>query len=370
LIDPSLIQRVITAAITIQQIPAPTFQEGKRSTYLLQQFKSEALRDVSQDKLGNVYGRIPGSNSNHPIVVTAHLDTVFPLETNLQIVQSPERVAGAGIGDNSLGLAGLLGLVWLLKGVNKLRNDIWLVANVGEEGLGNLVGMKAVVERFGKVPKAYLILEGMALGSIYHRGLSVRRYRVQARTQGGHSWVNFGRPSAIHEMAHFIARLERMEYPLSPKSSFNVGTIYGGTSINTIAAQAEIEVDLRSENGNTLQSLSNQLEQMVLESNRDGEQPVEFECQIIGDRPAGVLPVDHELVRLAKSALERQEIIPHTEIGSTDANVPLSMGYPAVCIGITNGSNAHTKDEFIETRLIPKGLSQLINLVLDVDRTL
>ena len=370
MIDSQIIKKIVSSAVTIQQIPAPTFKEDQRSNYIFKQFTNENLSDTLIDSIGNVYGRFPGSNHVHPIVVTAHLDTVFPLGTDLQIVQTPERIAGPGIGDNSMGLAGLLGLVWLLKRGIRLNNDIWLVANVGEEGLGNLRGMRAVVDRFGNLPKAYIILEGMALGSIYHRGLSVRRYRIQVRTQGGHSWVNFGRPSAIHELARFIMRLEQLEFPVSPKTSFNVGTIHGGTSVNTIAANAELEVDLRSETGSVLMELSNQLEQLVLDANRGKGQPVDFRCEIIGDRPTGEISLDHDLVKLAKDALEKQDISPHTENGSTDANIPLSRGFPAVCIGITTGTNAHTLGEFIETKPIPKGMAQLVDLLINVDRSL
>jgi putative aminopeptidase FrvX len=189
LIRSGVLERLLDYAVEIQQIPAPTFLEEKRSNYVLQQFKGEGLTDSDRDELGNVYSRLPGSASTRPIIVSAHLDTVFPLETNLEINRSSDRICGPGMGDNSLGVASLLALSWLLKESSSLKNDLWLVANVGEEGLGNLRGMKAVVEKFGSAPKAYIVVEGMALGSIYHRGLSVRRYRIQARTPGGHSWL-------------------------------------------------------------------------------------------------------------------------------------------------------------------------------------
>ena len=370
MIDVKIVEKVITCAVDIQQIPAPTFNEESRGAYLYQQFVKGKLADINTDELGNVYGRIPGSNSNHPIVVTAHLDTVFPYGTDLHVVQTPERIAGPGIGDNSLGLAGLLGLVWLAKEGYKFINDVWVVANVGEEGLGDLRGMKSVVERFGNNPKAYIIVEGMALGSIYHRGLCVRRYRIKTHTQGGHSWVNFGRPSAIHELARFITQLERLEVPASPRSSFNVGIIRGGTSVNTIAAEAEIEVDLRSESKPVLMNLSAQLEKLIQHEKNANGQLVEYEYEIIGDRPSGEISPHHDLVKLAIFALEKLDITPHIEIGSTDANIPLSKGYPAVCIGITTGSNAHTLGEYIETRFVHKGLTQLVDLVKSVDRSL
>ena len=370
MIDSVTLNQLLSLAIEIQQIPAPTFSEDKRGKFIVQKFINEGLVDTLIDQIGNVYARFPGTNNSRPIVLTAHMDTVFPLETDLHINQTKDRIAGPGIGDNSLGVAGLIGLVWLLKQGYKLSNDLWLVGNVCEEGLGDLRGMKAVVDRFGGKPKAYLILEGMALGSIYHRGLSVRRYRIQAAGKGGHSWVNFGRPSAIHEMARFINRLEELRPSVSPKASYNVGTIRGGTSVNTIAAEAEIELDLRSEDGTVLLELARKVEKFVIDANRLGDDLVKFQFEIIGNRPTGEIPAKHPLVKLASAVLEKQGISPHLEIGSTDANIPLSKGYPAVCIGITNGSGAHTQDEYIETQNIQKGITQLLDLVITLDKNM
>ena len=368
--DPSMLEKMLRNLIDIQQIPAPTFQEKPRGIYVHQQFKEEGLDSLEIDQLGNVYGRMPGKMNIRPIIVSAHLDTVFPGETDLKITRFSDRIIGPGIGDNSLGVASLLGLVRILKRMDKLTNDIWFVANVGEEGLGNLCGMKSVVERFGGHPKAYIVIEGMSLGSIYHRGLSVKRYRIKVDTQGGHSWVNFGRPSAVHEMARFISGLENLTVPQSPKASYNVGLIEGGTSINTIAAQAKIELDLRSENQAILDQLAFQIEQRVLLANQAGEELVEFSYEIIGERPTGEISPGHQLVRFAEAALKGQLISPHLEIGSTDANIPLSRGYPSVCVGITKGSGAHTLNELIELDPIQKGMEQLLDLVKDVDRYL
>jgi acetylornithine deacetylase/succinyl-diaminopimelate desuccinylase-like protein len=223
LIDPEIVERVLEMAIAIQQVPAPTFSEGPRAAFVLECFKEEGLSDVSMDPAGNVYARLPGAGKAPPLVVSAHLDTVFPEDTPLDFRREAEKVYGPGIGDNATGIAGLFGLLWGLrdetlrrpiahltsleakpsqgsgKHLQGLPGDVWLVANVGEEGLGNLCGMSAVVDRFGSDVRAYLIIEGMALGQIYHRGLSVRRYEISACTQGGHAWVDFGKPSAIHE---------------------------------------------------------------------------------------------------------------------------------------------------------------------------
>jgi acetylornithine deacetylase/succinyl-diaminopimelate desuccinylase-like protein len=358
---PLLITQVLDLAVVIQQIPAPTFAEGRRAEFIYQRFLAEGLSAVSKDADCNVYACLPGTGNALPLVISAHLDTVFPETTDLAVTRSTEEIAGPGIGDNSLGLAGLFGLVWSLRLRGRsLPGDIWLVANVGEEGLGDLNGMRAVVDRFGDQVLAYLVLEGMALGHIYNRGLGVRRYRITVQTTGGHSWVDFGRPSAVHELAAIITSLVALPIPSQPRTTLNVGTINGGTSINTIAATASLELDLRSEDIHTLHGLSAQVENLAANASRSG---VEVVAEVIGDRPPGEISSDHRLVRLARQCLEAQGIQSHLHIGSTDANVPLSRDLPAVCLGLTTGSGAHTRSEFIRTRPLAQGLAQLVALV-------
>lgn len=365
-----LIPRLLEVAIQLQQIPAPTFAEAQRGALVRDLFRAEGLTDIHRDRLGNVYGRLPGRNSKPSLVVSAHLDTVFPANTDLTLRREPDRISGPGIGDNAIGLAGLFGLLWTLREKETpLAGDLWLVANVGEEGLGDLRGMKAVVERFGDTVGAYIALEGMALGQIYHRGLGVERYRISVHTQGGHSWVDFGRPSAVHELARLITRLTDLPIPSRPRASLNVGIISGGTSVNSIAADAYLDLDLRSESPSVLRELVEQVRKVVRAANRLGEEPsgsfaqVQAEMALIGQRPAGEIPADHPLVRLAAACLEAQGLPPRLNIGSTDANVPLSRGLPAICLGITTGGGAHTLHEYILTEPIGRGLAQLVGVV-------
>jgi acetylornithine deacetylase/succinyl-diaminopimelate desuccinylase-like protein len=220
--------------------------------------------------------------------------------------------------------------------------------------------MSAAVERFGADVRAYIILEGMALGQIYHRGLSVRRYEINACTPGGHAWVDFGRPSAIHELAGLITRLCALPVPEKPRSSMNVGMVSGGTSVNTIAAQATCLLDLRSESEQMLARLARQVEAQIEAGNRPG---VQFSWKVVGERPAGGIPSSHPLVRLAKGCLEGQGVHPLLNIGSTDANIPLSRGMPAICVGLTTGGGAHTLEEYILTKPLEQGMAQLLALV-------
>jgi tripeptide aminopeptidase len=356
------IERVVERAISVQQVPAPTFAESARAALVRLLFVQEGLADVQIDTVGNVLARLPGQGGAQPLVVSAHLDTVFPAGTDLTMRRDTEKVYAPGIGDNSLGVAALFALAWELKArQSSLPGDVWLVANVGEEGLGDLIGMNAVVDRFGSGVTAYLVLEGMSLGHVYHRGLGVRRYRISARTAGGHSWVDFGRPSAIHELAGVVVQLTSLPLPVEPRTSLNVGVITGGTSVNTIAALATLELDTRSEGKLELAALAAQVEKVLAQANREGV--VQVTGEVIGERPAGEISASHPLVSLAVQCLQEQGIIARLNIGSTDANAPLSRGYPAVTVGLTHGAGAHTVGEFIVIQPLVLGLQQMFNLV-------
>jgi acetylornithine deacetylase/succinyl-diaminopimelate desuccinylase-like protein len=368
-----LTARLLNLAIAIQQIPAPTFHEADRAKFVRLRFAQEGLADVEMDGAGNVYARLGGSGLGRALLVSAHLDTVFPSSVDLHFKREEERIIAPGIGDNSLAVAGLFGLLWALRERNlSLPGDLWLVANVCEEGLGNLRGIRAVMDHFGSnppnlkteiTPLAYIVLEGMALGQIYHRGLGVRRYRVTVRTPGGHSWIDYGQPSAIHELTALSTRIAGLEPPRVPRTTLNIGIISGGSSINTIAAEAMLELDLRSEGVESLEALTGQVEQIIHAARKPG---VTVEAEIIGQRPFGELPAEHPLVRLAQDCLRAAGIEPHLDTGSTDANLPLSRGLPSIAIGLTTGGLAHTVNEFINLAPLENGMKQVLQLVCKV----
>jgi len=368
------IQRIIDLAIQIQQIPAPTFDESKRAEFVRGLFVEEGLQDVSMDETGNVLGRLQvasGKSKEKPLIVSAHLDTVFPLDMDLSINQENGKVFGIGIGDNSLGVAALFGLIWMLNEQRfdfanaplSARGDIWFVANTCEEGLGDLRGMKAVVDRFGKDVLAYLVLEGMALGHVYHRAVGVKRYRITAKTHGGHSWSDYGEPSAVVELSKLIGQLTELQLPARPRTTMNVGRINGGTSINVIPAEAWMELDLRSEGAGELAELVSNVEMLIESASRPG---VHVEAEVIGERPAGEMSPRHPLVKLAQKCLRDQRLDSVLTSGSTDANIPLSRGYPALVLGVSTGSGAHTKGEFINTEPVAKGMEQLVKFIEQV----
>ncbi len=362
--DNDYLNRLLVLAIQIQQIPAPTNDENQRTKFVRELFVKEGLLDVSTDVVGNVFGRLAGKGTGKPLIISAHLDTVFPRQTSLHATREEARIYGPGIGDNSLGVAALFGLLWLLRERDVYpEGDIWYVANVGEEGLGDLRGMKSVVQRFGSKVHTYLILEGTALGHIYHRAIGVRRYRVTVMTVGGHSWSDYGQPSAVHELAHLVTQITALPVPANPRTTLNVGLITGGTGINVLASEAKLELDLRSETMEALSNLIQRVEEKIKSANREG---VTVEMDVIGERPAGEIPVDHPLVRLADECLTAQGLKASFTSGSTDANIPLSLGYPALVLGITTGGGAHTVHEYIDTKPIEKGMEQLASFVSKV----
>jgi len=358
-------EALLDLAMRIQQVPAPTFDEAQRAAFVRDCFIETRLSDVAIDDTGNVHARLAGSGGA-PLVVSAHLDTVFSEGTDLKIVRSADRISGPGIGDNSLGVAALFGLAWLLR-ERELRppGDLWLVANTCEEGLGDLRGMRAVVDRFGAAPCCYLVLEGMAFGHVYHRAIGVRRYRIAVHAAGGHAWSDYGRPSAIHELAGIVTALTSIELPSEPRTTMNVGRITGGTTVNTLAAEAWIELDLRSESTDVLRALVVRVETLVRRFARPG---VEVAMDVIGDRPAGELPPDHPLIGLAVECLRKQGADATLTSGSTDANVPLSRGHPALALGITVGGGAHTTNEYILTEPVGRGMEQVFQFVTRVWR--
>jgi acetylornithine deacetylase/succinyl-diaminopimelate desuccinylase-like protein len=356
-----IIQSVIDLAIEIQQIPAPTFEERARAEFVCGMFTREGLSNVSIDTLGNVFGCLKAKSKGKPLIVSAHLDTVFPRETNLGIRHKGGKIYGPGIGDNSTGVAALVGLNWMLRDRKiHLGGDIWFIANVCEEGLGDLRGMKAVVNRFGAEVSAYLVLEGLALGHVYHRAVGVKRYRVTVRTSGGHSWSDYGKPSAIHELSKLVVQLSSLELSKEPRTTMNVGKISGGTSVNVIASEATLDLDLRSEDKQALSKLVSAAEKIIHYANQPN---VRVEAEVIGQRPAGEMHVDHPLIRLAMDCVGEQGLEGGLISGSTDANVPLSKGYPAVVLGVTTGGGAHTPNEYINTTPVEQGMEQLFNFI-------
>ncbi len=361
-------QQILDLCIQVQQIAAPTGAESQRAHWIADHLRQSGYANVTMDALDNVYACLPGAAPKPALLVSAHTDTVFPATTDLSIRNEygKRRVYGPGLGDNSTGVAALLWLAEQMRGLPPPPADIWFVANTGEEGNGDLRGMRGAIERLGDVLGAAIVIEGMGLARVVHRALGSRRYRIKVSAPGGHSWSDFGSPSAIHVLVQIAADISRLEAPAAPRTSFNVGVISGGTSINTIAQYAEFDLDVRSETAAGLAAMLERVQAILDQytTPRWQQAGVHVAVNVIGDRPSGGIEEDHPLVQAAQRSLQAVGIVPQPgmPISSTDANIPLSRGIPAVCIGVTDGGNAHRLDEWITPELLPKGLQHLLTL--------
>ena len=381
------LEQLINLCIAVQQIPAPTGAETERAAWVESRMRAIGLADVARDELGNVYGRVrgPSPQAQPALLVSAHTDTVFPPETDLRLRRlNNGLIRGPGIGDNSTGVAGLLTLAETLMQLAAPPVDIWLVANSMEEGVGDLRGMRQVVDRLdseadGAMRRAdpshnrrgalgaVIVLEGMGLGRIVHQALGVRRYRTSAAAPGGHSWGDFGAASAVHGLVSLADEMLRLQLPQTPRTAFNIGRIGGGTSVNTIAQEAWMELDLRSELPQTLLWLDGQIGKIVeshVHAHRALGDGLTLCHEQIGNRPAGALPFQHPLVQAASTILQEIGVKERSDarISSTDANVPLSRNIPAVCVGLTDGGDAHRLSEWIDPLPLVKGMQQLLYL--------
>lgn len=354
------VTHILDLTCAIQQIPAPTFHEQQRAAFALDVFQRSNLAEVRKDVAGNVIGRLPGSANAGALVLSAHMDTVFPESVPLTLKRTEKAIHAPGIGDNSLGLATLLSIPALLEARHiRPAGDLILAATVCEEGLGNLRGIQAVTDSVGR-NATYISLEGMGLGNVLHKGLGVERYLLSITTGGGHSWVDYGAASAVHTLVEIAHQLLRLRVPKRPRTSFNIGTIQGGTSVNTIAASARCEIDFRSEHPNALKHLVEKASH-IINTTLSNRTNVTFER--IGWRPAGEVSIHHPAVVLATSILTSLGVQTRLDTASTEANYPLSLGYPALTLGLTTGDRAHTTDEYICIEPFYQGLQQVIDYI-------
>jgi tripeptide aminopeptidase len=362
---------VLELTALISAVPSPTGEETAKSLLVERLFATAGLtteRDAIGDVVGVIPGRPPSRASSSRLVVAAHIDTVFPLGTPLEVRRSAERLSGPGVGDNSVAVAAAIKLADLLRIAGEVPAvDVLLTGNVGEEGLGNLRGIREVLAARSDIG-AVVALEGHNLGRVTHVAVGSRRFRITVKGPGGHSWGDFGRPNAIHGLSKLVAELDAIPLPRSPKTTLNVGMISGGVSVNTIAPEASCLLDLRSIDESALRRLSDRVTRLVDRSNRGDA--VNYTAESIGERPAGVVAADSPIVQIAASTLTALGLEPSFDASSTDANVPIAAGIPAVCIGLTTGGNVHRTDEFIDLEPVSKGVTQLALLTLALAESL
>jgi len=364
--------------IRITEIAAPPFHEGARAAYMKKLLTTAGLR-VDMDATGNVIGEFAGTSPDI-VMLTAHMDTVFPAGTTVNVKRDGNRLLAPGISDNGTGLAAIAVIARSFHEMKiRTKNTILFVADVGEEGEGNLRGMRALVDAYKKHLKYVIAIDGSATEYITTAALASRRIEITLSGPGGHSWSDFGVPNPIHALGRGIARFVSARVPESPRTSFNVGEIEGGSSVNSIPSRAQMKVDLRSESEAELAKLESFLRESI-QSGIDEEMSaardrgmagnasmLDLKINVLGVRPAGELPENSPLLAAVLAADTRLGNRSRRERSSTDANIPLSVGIPAISLGAGGRSGgAHTLEEWYEPTNRELGLQRVALTVLAV----
>jgi tripeptide aminopeptidase len=346
---------------TICEVPAPTFAEGARAELLLRLWRAAGL-EPRLDRVGNVLADVPGGTGPR-VVLAAHLDTVFEAGTDVRVRESEGRWCAPGLGDNSASLAVLTATAEAIAaGALERRPRLSLAATVGEEGLGDLRGAKALVADLGAEIDAFVAVDGH-LGGVVDQAVGSVRFEVRLRGPGGHSWGDHGTPSAVHAVGDVIHALTRIDVPSAPRSSLNVGLVRGGSAINAIAAQAVCTLDLRSIDPDELARLGSEADRRARSiARRHG---LEVEVARVGQRPAAS-GGNESLVAAAERSLRSLGIEPQRSASSTDANVAMAAGIPALCFGVYRGGDAHRAGEWIEPESLEQGMAALAALLREL----
>ncbi|HEX8905084.1 MAG TPA: M20/M25/M40 family metallo-hydrolase [Longimicrobiaceae bacterium] len=357
-------------------IPSPPFGEEARAARLAERFREIGLDGVRRDGEGNVLGAIPGANGDpRPVVVAAHLDTVFPAETDLTPRREQDRIYVPGITDNARGLAGMLAVARVLARAGvRPRRPVVFVGTVGEEGAGDLRGVKHLFGDGGELRQAaaFIALDGSGLRRIVHRAIGSRRLRVEVDGPGGHSWADRGVANPIVALGAAVSEIATLALPEPSRTALTVARIGGGTSINAIPDAAWMEMDMRSEVPGVLprleESVRGVLARALEEENarrRQGTEPLSFRVSVIGDRPSGETQPREPLVQAASAITYGLGQKPELVGSSTDANVPMALGIPAIAIGVGGDSGGiHTTDEWYSNETGALGVERALLIIL------
>jgi len=346
--------RTLAEQRRITEIPAPPYKEKVRGDYILKRFQELGFKDAAMDGEGNVIALRKGSGDTPKLVVSAHQDTVFPEGTDVTVKEQDGRILAPGIGDDARGLAALLSVMQSLNSSQITTvGDIMFVATVGEEELGNLRGVKALF-RDHKNIDGFISIDGLGVTRVVNQATGSHRYEMIFKGPGGHSFQEFGLPSAVHALGRAVARISDLQTPADPKTTFTVGTVSGGTSVNAIAAEARMAVDMRSNSTDELLKLEARLLEQVKdavaeENKRWNSDRITVEIKLIGDRPAGIVAPDSPIVQATERAVTILNRAPRVTFAgsSTDSNLAMSLGIPAVTIGGGGeGGNWHSRNEW------------------------
>ena len=359
-------QEALDLLITLAQIPAPSHHEEQRAQFCLDWLTAQGAEGVYIDNALNVIYPI-GCTENNPIMVfMAHSDVVFPDTAPLPLTISNGKIHCPGVGDDTANVVALLAAAKYIAQHHLVPKDcgVLLVVNSCEEGLGNLKGSRKIMEDFGHRVREFITFDG-SVTAIVNRAVGSRRYRIEIDTEGGHSYGAFGNRNAIAYLASLIDTLYTIKVPPIGKTTFNVGTISGGTSVNTIAQHAEMLYEFRSDEREALEIMEQYLNAAIAFYRAKG---VKVTVTLLGDRPcSGELDWDRETVLMERAAQAVKQHYGYDvsfRVGSTDCNVPLSMGVPAVCVGCAMGAGAHTREESVDIDSLRPGLGVAFDLIL------
>ena len=368
---------MLTEQARVCEIPAPPFHEQQRGLKLKKLFENLELKDVHIDAAGSVIGSRPGAQARPNVVLAAHLDTVFPEGTNVKVTHEGNVMKGPGIGDDCRGLVTMLGVIRALKEAQvKTPGTITFVADVGEEGLGDLRGMKELFSNSlkGQIDR-FVSIDGLG-DHITNVGVGSYRYRVTFKGPGGHSFGAFGMANPIQAMGRAIAKIDAFQVPTQPKTTFNVGRVGGGTSVNAIPFEAWMEVDMRSADVGSLDRLNSMFKaavnEAVEEENKrwNNKGPVSVSPEMVGLRPAGQTPESAPIVQTALAVSKALNLESKLGEGSTDSNVPMNMHIPAITIGGGGqGSGAHSLNETYDSTDSWKGTQRALLLIVSLARS-
>lgn len=347
----------------LAQIPAPSHQEERRAEFCLNWLHTMGAEGAYVDEALNVIYPVGDTGENDLMVFMAHSDVVFPDLEELPLRVVDGKIYCPGVGDDTANVVAMLMTAGWIAGEKIVPKDcgVLLVVNSGEEGLGNLKGSRKIMADFGHRVKEFITFDGNA-NAVVTKAVGSRRFRVMVTTEGGHSYARFGAPNAIAQLSSIIARLYEIRVPEIGRTTYNVGTISGGTSVNTIAQNAEMLFEFRSDEREALDIMQAHFDRVLEEFRGRG---VQIEVEVVGDRPCGVEVDNSFLAERAVRAVEAHYgFVPRFSVGSTDCNIPLSMGIPAICPGCVMGAGAHTREEYVEIDSLLPGLKVAAELIL------
>ena len=351
--------RFVNEIIQLTEIEAPPFKEEKRARVYLEMLRDHGLTNVEMDAAGNVMGIRKGAGGGPLVAISAHLDTVFPEGTDVKVKRNGTVLSAPGIGDDTRSLAVLLSMIRAMDAATiETTSDILFVGNVGEEGPGDLRGMKHLFQqgRYKNDIKMFIAMEGGASDRLTNGGVGSKRYRVTFSGPGGHSYGAFGLVNPAYALANAIGRFSRLRVPSTPKTTYSVGVVGGGTSVNSIPFASWMEVDMRSESRPELEKLAQTfmalMREAVEEENRSrstAQGRIAVKMELMGDRPSGETSISSPLIQSVSAAIMAFGMKPSFGMSSTDSNIPISMEIPAVTIGAGGrGGRSHSLDEFID----------------------